>query len=158
MSLVERMRQTTEPKFWMGEIPTYYLYTLGVAGERFFREIKDNARILGTRCPECELVYVPPRIYCERCFGSLDEWVEVSARGEVHTYTVLYLDLDGLPLEEPLVIAMINLDGADGGLVHMLAEISPDEVEIGLEVEAVFKDKAQRTGSILDIEYFKPTE
>ena len=38
----------------------------------------------------------------------------------------------------------------------MLGEVSPGDVKIGMEVEAVWKPVAERTGSILDIAYFKP--
>ena len=40
--------------------------------------------------------------------------------------------------------------------MHFLGEVEPDEVCFGLRVEAVFKDKAERKGSILDIAYFRP--
>jgi hypothetical protein len=48
------------------------------------------------------------------------------------------------------------LDGGDGGLVHRLGEVAPDELEIGMRVEAVFKPRAEREGSINDIRYFRP--
>ncbi|HIC93243.1 MAG TPA: Zn-ribbon domain-containing OB-fold protein [Anaerolineae bacterium] len=156
MSLLERLERVDEAKAWPGEIPITSRYTVGLAGERFFREIKDNARFLGTRCQGCGITYVPPRLYCERCFAKLDDWVEVKPTGTVHTYTVLHLALDGSPLEEPEILAFIVLDGSDGGLVHRLGEVAPDEVEIGMRVEAVFKPKAERKGSMLDIEYFRP--
>ena len=141
---------------WYGNIPIESRYTVGIAGERFFREIKDNARFLGTRCPNCDLTYVPPMMYCERCFTRLEAWVKVDSRGTVHTYTVLHIDLEGAPLAEPEIMAFVKLDGSDGGLVHRLSEVRPGEVEIGMRVEAVFKTKDEREGSILDIEYFKP--
>jgi hypothetical protein len=153
---IERVSQVSQTKPWHGEIPTYYLYTLGISGERFFREIKDNARLMGTRCPHCHLIYVPPRLYCERCFTELKEWLEVGSRGKVYTYTIAHIALDGSPLEEPVILAMVKIDDTDGGLLHKLGEVSPKEVRIGLGVEAVFKDKAERVGSIWDIKYFKP--
>ena len=156
MSLLERLERVDEAKAWPGEIPIASRYTVGLAGERFFREIKDNARFLGTRCQGCGITYVPPRLYCERCFAKLDEWVEVKPTGTVHTFTVLHLALDGSPLEEPEILAFVVLDGSDGGLVHRLGEVAPDEVKIGMRVEAVFKPKAEREGSITDIEYFRP--
>jgi hypothetical protein len=76
----------------------------------------------------------------------------------VFTYTVLYRDLDGDPLGEPAVLAYVKLDGCDGGLVHYLGNVQAEEVFIGLEVEAVFKDAADRQGSILDVRYFQPVE
>ena len=47
-----------------------------------------------------------------------------------------------------------QLDGADAGLVHFINEIKPEDVKIGMRVEALFKE--DRIGSILDIKYFKP--
>ena len=52
---------------------------------------------------------------------------------------------------------MIRLDGAsEGGFLHKLGEVAPDDVRIGMEVEAVWKPVEERTGSILDIAYFRP--
>jgi len=156
MSLFYRIQHARDALTWEGEIPITSRYTAGLAGERFFREIKDNGRFLGTRCPECGLTYVPPRLYCEQCFAHLEEWVEVPSTGRVHTFTVVHFDLDGNPLPDPRVIAFIRLDSTDGGLVHYLGEVEPDQVCIGMCVEAVFKEKAERKGGILDIAYFRP--
>jgi uncharacterized OB-fold protein len=52
---------------------------------------------------------------------------------------------------------VIRLDGAsEGGFLHKLGEVDPDDVRIGMAVEAVWKPLAERTGSILDIAYFRP--
>jgi len=141
---------------WEGEIPITSRYTVGIAGEQFFREIMEKSRFLGILCPECDITYVPPRLYCERCFAHLEEWVEVPHTGRVHTFTIVHVDLDGSPLPEPRVLAFVRLDGTDGGLVHYLGEVEPGEVCIGMCVEAVFKEKAERKGGVLDIAYFRP--
>lgn len=142
------------PLAWQSDLPVMNRYTFGLAGEKFFRTIKDEGHILGTHCPNCDITYVPAAAFCERCLGKLEEWVDVGTIGDVVTYTVLYVGLDGNPLEKPEVIAFIRL--GDGGIIHRLGEIEPEQVEIGLMVEAVFKPKARREGSILDIRYFKP--
>ena len=69
---------------------------------------------------------------------------------------IVHLDLDGNRLQEPRLMAFVHVDGTDGGLVHYLDEVEPDHVCIGMPVEAVFKKKADRKGSILDIAYFRP--
>lgn len=156
MSFLYRIEHPRDAIAWEGDIPITSRYTVGIAGERFFREILENAKLLGTRCTECDITYVPPRMYCEQCFAHLDEWVDVPSTGHVHTFTVVHIDLDGNPSPEPRVVAFVRLDGTDGGLVHFLDEVDPDEVSIGMCVEAVFKDEADRKGSITDIAYFKP--
>ncbi|HHH41421.1 MAG TPA: Zn-ribbon domain-containing OB-fold protein [Chloroflexi bacterium] len=158
MALIERVTRLDQTKAWLGEIPIQSRYTVGIAGERFFREIQEHGRFLGTRCPECDLIYVPPRLYCEACFAHLEEWVEVPTTGYVYTYTVVHQDLDGEPLPEPRLLAFIQLDGTDGGLVHFLGDVEPDQVRLGMRVEAVFKEKAERRGSILDIVHFRPVK
>jgi uncharacterized OB-fold protein len=152
MALLQR--DPNAPQAWLGDLPVENRYTYGLAGEKFFRTMKDEARIMGTRCPVCDHTYVPAAIFCERCMSKLDEWVDVGTIGEVVTFTFLHVGLDGKPLEKPELIAFIRF--GDGGLIHHLGEIEPDQVEIGLLVEAVFKPKSQRIGSILDIKYFKP--
>jgi uncharacterized OB-fold protein len=156
MTILEKVDKLHHAIAWRGDIPITSRYTAGIAGERFFREIKDNARFLGTRCQACGLTYVPATMFCERCFADLNTWVEVPSQGNVFTYTVLYRDLDEEPLDPPAMLAYVKLEGANGGLVHYLGEVQPDAVHIGLPVEARFQDAAERKGSILDIRYFRP--
>ncbi len=158
MAILNKPDKVHQAIAWHGDIPITNRYTAGVAGERFFREVKENGKFMGTRCPECDLIYVPATMFCERCFAELDEWVQVENQGQVVTYTILYWDLDDQPLAVPLVLALVQLDGSDGGLVHYLGETDPEDVYIGMEVEAVLKDPAEREGSILDIRHFRPIQ
>ena len=58
MAILEKVDKLHQATAWRGEMPLASRYTAGIAGETFFREIKDNARIVGTRCSNCDLVYV----------------------------------------------------------------------------------------------------
>ncbi|MCH8961894.1 MAG: hypothetical protein IH820_11380, partial [Bacteroidetes bacterium] len=55
--------------------------------------------------------------------------------------------------------AVIELDGASEGMgiLHMLAEVDPDNVFLGMAVEAVWKPEVERRGAITDILYFRPS-
>jgi uncharacterized OB-fold protein len=113
-------------------------------------------RFLGSRCPDCNYTYLPPRLYCERCFAELKDWVEVGPRGTVEAVTVAHLGLDGEPLAQPETFALIRLDGADGLLLHRVKAAAGEELEVGATVEPVFLAKAARKGSILDVQHFRP--
>lgn len=134
-----------------GDFPVHFRYTAGVAGEKFLREIKDNGRLVAARCKNCELNYLPPRIYCERCMSRLEEFVEVENSGIIQSYTVCMQDKEGKQLAEPVNIAFVRFPSAHGGLIHRTI----GDVCVGDKVRAVFKPKSSRTGSILDIEYFE---
>ena len=151
------MNQETKPNTPVsipGAIIMPYRYYAGATGSKFFVELRDNKRIMGIRCPQCNRVYVPPRSTCVHCFAKLDEWIELDGRGTLESYTIVHYPLPVHPLSPPFAYGIIKLDGADTGLTHFLGEFEPEELEIGMRVKPVFKEK--REGSILDIKYFKP--
>jgi uncharacterized OB-fold protein len=154
MSTVTEKLEGMDVWIYHGQIYIPNRYSAGAVGSQFLIEIRDKKRIMGTRCPTCNRVYVPARSICKDCFGQLDEWIEVSDKGTVLTYTVCHQPNPVQPVEPPLVYGIIQLDGADTGFVHMLGEVDPEQLRIGMRVQAVFKE--QREASILDIKYFKP--
>ncbi|MFO7743172.1 MAG: Zn-ribbon domain-containing OB-fold protein [Anaerolineae bacterium] len=156
MSLLHRIQHAGDALNCHGDMPTRGRYTMGIAGEKFFRAIKEDAQLQATICLDCDITYMPPRLYCEQCFAELDEWVDVEPLGHVHTFTVVHQDLDEKPLPEPLVIAFVTLDDTDGGLIHYLGEVEPEDIYLGMPVQAVFKPEDEREGSITDIECFRP--
>jgi uncharacterized OB-fold protein len=141
-----------DARVWRGNIPISNRYTVGLAGERFFRELKDHAKIYATRCPKCSMVYAPAATFCERDLAELTEWLEVGPRGIVQSVTTTRIGLDGQPLVQPETFALIQLDGASTVMLHRLAS---NAIAIGARVEPVFKPAAEREGSINDILHFQ---
>lgn len=157
MAILERITKNVDNKFWdSGDwaFPVKNRYTAGVAGQKFFEEIKENAKIYGTRCDDCGITIVPAKMFCERCFAKLTAWVDVGTTGTVYSFTVAHVEKDGSDKEEPSLIAAVKI--ADGIIMHRLEKCKPEDVKIGMEVKAVFKPKNQRKGNLLDISGFKP--
>lgn len=156
---LEPITHLTQVRSWPGDIPIESTYTAGIAGERFLRALKDEAKLLATRCDDCGITYAPARLYCERCLGNLnDNWTEVGPEGIVQSFTVLHLNQDGSRRPIPDVVAAIQLDGADTVLIHRLAPGSASSVRIGARAAPVFRPADLRAGSILDIEHFTLVE
>ena len=153
MGSIEHIERVTDLRAWAGDFPVSHLYTMGIAGERFFRELKDSGRILGTHCAACDYVHLPPSIFCPRCFAALDEWKEVGPQGTVRAVTTAHRGVEGETLDPPETLALVQLDGADDLLAHRIGE--SDGLRIGDRVEPVLKVAVERTGSILDIRYFR---
>lgn len=134
-----------------------YEWSLGIALGKFFNEIK-RGKILGSKCNKCKRVLVPPRIYCEICFRNIDDWVYVKDEGKVLTFSICYVGTDARRLKEPQIPAVIELEGASEGIgiLHVLGEVKPEDVRIGMRVKAVWKPEGERVGAITDIKYFRP--
>jgi uncharacterized OB-fold protein len=138
-------------------MPVEFLYTPGAAGLRFFRTLQRHGRLTATRCEECAVTYLPPRIYCENCFADLSNaWRELPGRGRVHTYAVAHVDREGRPLSQPEIVAFVRIDGTDGGLLTRLINVAPAEVELEMPVEMVLRPPRRRRALLSDIVGFAP--
>lgn len=149
----EKLEKNIECGSFPGQIPVNYVYTLGIAGEEFFRTIRDKGYFIASKC-ECGKKYIPAQMYCDECFGECREYVKVGIEGELYSYTECYYDYKGNKYDEPHIIGLVKFDGCEGGIVHRL-NINREELKIGMRVEAVFRPQRQRVGSIEDILYFK---
>jgi uncharacterized OB-fold protein len=150
------MDMRSEEEILIGEkdFDSIFNYTAGIVRSKFLTEIRDNRKIVGTKCHHCEMVWVPARSTCIKCFSILKDFVEVSDIGTITTYSVINCSQPFYNAKPPFVFGIIELDGASTGLVHLIGEIDLEDLSTGMKVQAVFKEK--RIGSILDIEYFKP--
>lgn len=141
------------------QVDARYAWDTGIAVGRFLAGLKEG-KLLARECRQCRRVLVPPRMFCEQCFRPTDRWLEVRDKGRVNTFSICYVAWDMSPLDEPEIPAVIEIDGASAGIgiMHLLGEVDPDAVTVGMEVEAVWKPKGEREGSILDIRYFRPLD
>jgi len=146
-----------EAVIYRGRIRMPYTWAVGETGSFFLTQLRDHARIWGTRCPQCRRTMVPPRRNCPRCLAKT-HWLQLEPRGSLVTYTVVHYRHRIHPPQEPLIYGVIKLEGADTGLTHLLGEVDPADLRPGLLLEAVFKEPEQRRGHILDILYFRPRE
>jgi acetyl-CoA C-acetyltransferase len=134
-----------------------YEWDAGEAVGTFLQALQRGG-LVGRRCDGCNRVLVPPRMFCERCFRPTDAWVDVPSSGRVETFSICHVSWDMRALDPPEVPAVVHLDGSDGGILHKLGDVDPAAVSIGMAVEAVWRPAHERTGSILDIAYFRPAE
>jgi hypothetical protein len=130
-------------------------YTPGVAASRFLRNL-EQGKLVGQRCPKCLKVYVPPRGACSMCGVATEEDVELTGRGTVTTFCVTRIPSPGL--EPPYVTAWILLDGADLTAMFLIQEVDPSEVRLGMRVEPVWVDEADRKTDLGNIKYFRPLD
>ena len=155
MTFLERTTRPEDLRSWRGDVEADYLYTSGVAGERFFLGLRDAGKIFAANCASCDLTYMPPRMYCEVCMSPLEKWTEVTGPATVEGVTVSHVDEHGGRLAKPQVWAILRWPGIRGGLVHRLAA-SPSKARPGLKVRPVFKPRKERVGNITDILEFAP--
>jgi uncharacterized OB-fold protein len=145
------------------ELKGNFAWDTGIAISAYLAGLKAG-KILGALCTTCRKIVVPPRTVCEWCFRPMDEYVELPDTGTVNTFSLCYVTWDVKRITDPEIPAVIHLDGTAsldsgpimGGIMHMLGEVDPQTIQIGMRVKAVWKTPEAREGSITDIQYFKP--
>ena len=90
----------------------------------------------------------------------MDEYVPLQDTGTVNTFSLCYVTWDVQRITEPEIPVVIEIDGASPlhGIMHLLGEVDPEKVHIGMRVQAVWKPVEKRQGAVTDILYFKPIE
>lgn len=126
---------------------------------RYWRMIPYRYKLEGFKCRNCGYV-TPVKIgRCPKCGKTEFDEFKLSKQGEVYSFTVIYSAPRGFEHRVPYVVGIIKLK--DG--VKVLGEIvdcKPEDVEIGMPVEMVFR-KIRVNGRSGIIEYgfkFKPIE
>ena len=153
----DKQTDPTSPMHWRGNMQADYLYTSGVAGDKFFKHLKEKDTFLATKCKKCGKVFFPPRLYCEDCFVEIPEadWIEVPATGTVRLFTVATINTLGKKMEKPKVIALIDIDKTDGATLGIIKTDNIERDFCGIKVKAIFKPKTEREGTMKDILAFQ---
>ena len=139
-----------------GKVSIPYRWVYGKALGKFYNGLKYEGKFHGTKCPKCRRVQLPPKGFCGVCFEPCTEWVELPNRGVLESFTTVYMDFPGQPMKPPYTYGYIKLSGANTHLYHLIEEIQEKDLHVGLEVEAVWLDAAERKGNLYDIRYFRP--
>lgn len=98
-----------------------------------------KGRLVVQRCRVCRAWVHYPRISCPQCAAADPEWVAMSGRGTVYSFTVVHRA--GTPAfrgEEPYTVAIVAL--AEGPrLMTNVVDCPPETVAVGMPVTVAFR-------------------
>jgi len=91
------------------------------------------------RCRICGRYYFYPRDFCPVCFSFDVEWVRVSGRGTVYSYTICERGAPGFEEDVPYNLAIIELEEGPR-MMSNLVDCPEGGPEVGMAAEVVFDD------------------
>lgn len=130
--------------------------------ETTFLKALEEGKLLGGRTKKSRdgkpgKVYFPPKEADPATGLELDEFIELPDQGTVTTFAIINIPFPGQRIKPPYVAAYVLLDGADIPFLHLVTEIDPADVRMGMRVQAVWKPREEWGLGIDNIDYFKPT-
>jgi uncharacterized protein len=100
-------------------------------------------KLLVQQCAKCGRFRWPPQGFCPSCYSWDHEWVPLSGRGIVKSFSVVHHSaVPSFKEDLPYVVAVIGLDGTDDH-VDMTSNVVGcpwEEVKVGMPVEVQFDD------------------
>ena len=132
-----------------------YKYSMG-GQSKFFIALKNNKKILGTKCKKCGKVWMPPRVNCSDCYEDTD-WIELKPSGEILISTIAWFTTSAFMKNVPYAMGFIKLDEASTGMLQGIfsENLVPSKIKRGKKVKAVFNKNRQ--GKMTDF-FFVPED
>lgn len=134
-----------KPQILRSAVRLPFRFAVGAAASRFYRALRDEKTLYGTRCDGCGKVSVPARSFCSLCRRAPAQWVALPDHG-------ILVGWCDSPTPAGFLTALIQLQGADTLLLHRVPKATP--LRQGLAVKARWAES--RSGAITDIEFFQP--
>jgi uncharacterized protein len=131
-------------------------HTASLPESAFLRGLEEG-KLLGARTGNDGKVYFPPKEADPATGLELDNFLELPDKGTVTTFAIINIPFPGQRIKPPYVAAYVLLDGADIPFLHLVTEIDPADVRMGMRVQAVWKPREEWGLGIDNINHFRPT-
>jgi uncharacterized OB-fold protein len=120
--------------------------------DRSYATFLSEEQLMGSRCGDCDALFVPPRALCPACHGQDFSWEQASGRGRLLAMTRMAmvspeLAAEGFGNDRPYLIGVVQLDEGPR-VVARLEETGPGDagtVEVGAAMEVGFELFDHRT-------------
>ncbi|MEW6400432.1 MAG: Zn-ribbon domain-containing OB-fold protein [Chloroflexota bacterium] len=107
-------------------------------------------KLMAARCAKCGGVYAPPRAICPKCHGEEMKWIEVSGKGKLAAFTVIYsgptfMVEQGFDRKNPYVSGIVELDEGTriSARITGVDPLKPNEIKIGTPLSVDFVEFGQ---------------
>ena len=98
--------------------------------KKFWNGLKKR-KLLAQKCNKCDEIFFPPRRCCPLCISNSYNWVELSGKGELYSWTEI--SMPPLASKGSYVLGIINLQEQVGRIITRI-EAKPDDLKIGMKM------------------------
>ena len=117
---------------WFGKVN----YTPYTKVSDFAQHLRDG-HLMASRCKKCGATSFPPRADCEACMSDAFEFLEVSGKGRLHTFTKIVAAPTGFEDVVPYTVGVVDLEEGGKALAWFGETIEEDDIRIGMELQLV---------------------
>lgn len=113
-----------------------------------FEEYLCEGSLMGTRCQSCGTLWCPPRPVCPSCGLSKPEWVRMSGKGTLASFTVIGVGTtmmlaEGYDRDNPYCAGIVQLEEGPRISAQILGidASRPEAIRVGAPLELTFVER-----------------
>jgi uncharacterized OB-fold protein len=104
--------------------------------EQFYKFLGQQ-KLMAGKCLKCGKIHLPPRPLCDNCFSQQFEWVTVSGKGKLLTYTVISITPEQFQALTPYAVGIVQLENGLK-IPGMIQNTTQQQLQIGMELNLDF--------------------
>jgi hypothetical protein len=113
-----------------------------------------HGQLMLQRCTRCHRLIYYPRILCPHCLCEEYQWVAVTGRGTIYSYSVVWRPLHAaFESQVPIILVIVDLE-EQVQMVSTLVQCPVEQATIGMPVTVVFHAISPEVA----LPKFKPSE
>ena len=116
-----------------------------------YGQFLNEEKLMGSKCMECDTLFVPPRPICIKCHSSDMEWVEVGGKGKLSAFTCItvgppFMIAEGYDRNHPYCSGVVELKEG----IRVDARIEgvdtnrPENIKIGMPLAVKFLHRGEK--------------
>lgn len=104
--------------------------------EQFYKFMTQK-KLMAGRCLKCGKIHLPPRLLCDNCYGQQFEWMQISGKGKLVTYTVIHVAPQQFQALTPYAVGIVQLENGLR-IPGMIPGLTQEQLKIGMELTLDF--------------------
>ena len=104
--------------------------------EQFYKFLGQQ-KLMAGQCLKCAKIHLPPRPLCDNCFSRDFEWVNVSGKGKLLTYTIINIAPAQFQELTPYAVGIVQLENGVK-IPGMIQGLKQEQLKIGMELTLDF--------------------
>lgn len=104
--------------------------------EQFYKFLSQG-KLMAGKCTRCGKIHLPPRPLCDNCFSQQFEWMEISGKGKLVTYTVIHIAPQQFQALAPYAVGIVELENGLR-IPGMIQGATQEQLQIGMELAIDF--------------------
>jgi uncharacterized OB-fold protein len=104
--------------------------------EQFYKFLSEG-KLMAGKCQTCGKIHLPPRPLCDNCLGQQFQWLPLSDKGKLLTYTVIHIAPQQFQQLAPYAVGIVEFEG-NLKIPGMIQGVTQEQLQIGMALTLDF--------------------